>query len=82
MSKERKQDKPSENPEDWLDEFLGLDKEDTYIDFQCKDCGEIDHVPEYVVDEFSVDKKNGEEVEMHCPACNGTIIRARNAPSD
>ncbi|KGP74551.1 hypothetical protein [Pontibacillus yanchengensis] len=84
MSKEKKQDKAKaqEESEEWLEELLGLDKEEVFIDFKCKECGEIDKVPEYVIDEFSVDLKPGEEVELHCPVCNGTITRAKDAPSE
>lgn len=60
-----------------LDELLGLNERDSIIEFQCIDCGSIDEVPAFVVGEFSVGLKEGEEVEMFCPECNGTIRRKK-----
>jgi hypothetical protein len=60
-----------------LDELLGLNEEEPIIEFQCIDCGCIDEVPAFVVGEFSVGLKAGEEVEMFCPECNGTIRRKK-----
>jgi predicted RNA-binding Zn-ribbon protein involved in translation (DUF1610 family) len=65
-----------------LEEFLGLNEKEEYISFQCIDCGCIDPVPEFIIDEFSYDLKDGEEVEMHCPKCNGTMRRAKEKPGD
>lgn len=50
---------------------------DSIIEFQCIDCGSIDEVPVFVVGEFSFGLKEGEEVEMFCPECNGTIRRKK-----
>lgn len=60
--------------EDW---FLGTDEPEVYIDFQCIECGCIDPVPEFIIGEFSVDLKKGEEVEMHCPECDGTMRKKK-----
>jgi len=60
-----------------LNELFGLNEEDSIIEFQCVDCGCTDEVPAFIVGEFSVDLKEGEEVEMFCPECNGTIRRKR-----
>jgi hypothetical protein len=55
-------------------ERFGIEEtEDQIIEFQCIDCGCIDEVPDFVVGEFSIDLKTGEEVEMVCPSCNGTL---------
>jgi len=69
---------------DWLDEEdpFGLNEEMEIVIFKCLDCKKTDEVPEYIIGEFSVDLKEGEEVEIHCPYCNGTMQEARNVPSD
>lgn len=68
-------------PKGFEDPF-GLDEDMEIVLFKCLDCHGTDEVPEYIIGEFSLDKKRGEEVELHCPHCNGTMIRARNIPSD
>jgi hypothetical protein len=50
---------------------------EVYLDFECIECGCIDPVPEFIIGEFSVDLKKGEEVEMHCPECDGTMRRKK-----
>ncbi|MFD1360965.1 hypothetical protein [Lentibacillus salinarum] len=83
MANQRKQDKSWAEIDKWLEEDpFGLDEEVEIILFKCLDCNGTDEVPEYIIGEFSLDKKRGEEVELHCPHCNGTMIRARNIPSD
>jgi len=69
---------------DWLDEEdpFGLNEEMEIVIFKCLDCKKTDEVPEYIIGEFSVGLKEGEEVEIHCPYCNGAMREARNAPSD
>jgi hypothetical protein len=65
-----------------LDDLLGLNDKTETIAFQCIDCGCVDPVPDFVVGEFSYGLKKGEEVEMHCPACNGTMRRAKDLPEE
>ena len=66
---------------DWLnDDPLGFDEEIVTVLFKCIDCKKTDDVPEYIIGEFSVDLNKGEEVEIHCPYCNGTMIEARKSP--
>lgn len=68
----------------WLDEEdpFGLNEEMKFIIFKCIDCGKEDEVPDYVVEEFSFDLKENEEVEVVCPFCNGTARQARKDPSE
>jgi len=61
---------------------FGLNKEMIIVLFKCMDCKGTDEVPEYIIGEFSVDLNKGEEVELHCPHCNGTMREARDVPSD
>ncbi|MFD1038221.1 hypothetical protein ACFQ3N_07325 [Virgibacillus byunsanensis] len=81
--KDKKQDDSSKDL-DWLNEEdpFGLDEEMEIVTFKCLDCKKTDEVPEYIIGEFSVDLNKGEEVELHCPYCNGTMIEARDVPSD
>jgi hypothetical protein len=82
---EKKQDDLSfldEELTDWEKDFLGLNEEQKFIDFKCVDCGCIDPVPEFIVGEFSWDLEDGEEVEMHCPECNGTMRRKKEEAED
>lgn len=67
---------------DWLDEDdpFGLNEKMDVVIFKCLDCKKTDEVPEYIIGEFSVDKKEGEEVKIHCPYCNGTMIEAKDGP--
>lgn len=67
---------------DWLneDDPLRFDEEIVTVLFKCIDCKKTDDVPEYIIGEFSVDLNKGEEVEIHCPYCNGTMIKARKSP--
>lgn len=82
LANQRKQDKSEIDK--WLNEGdpFGLDEEMEIVLFKCLDCHGTDEVPEYIIGEFSVDKNKGEEVELHCPHCNGAMIRTRNIPSD
>lgn len=68
----------------WLEEEdpFGLNEEMKLVLFKCLDCGGNDEVPDYIIGEFSVDLKKGEEVEIHCPHCEGTMIEARNIPNN
>ncbi|WP_246206608.1 hypothetical protein [Virgibacillus ihumii] len=84
MANQRKQDKSSLEIDKWLDEVdpFGLDEDMEIVLFKCLDCHGTDEVPEYIIGEFSVDKNKGDEVKLHCPHCNGTMIEERNAPSE
>ena len=57
-------------------------EDDELIRFICMDCKGEDEVPDFVVDEFSYDLSEGEEVETVCPHCHGTMRMARDVPSD
>ncbi|KKE77722.1 hypothetical protein DTX80_11170 [Bacilli bacterium] len=83
LSNKKGRDNSAENL-GWLneDDPFGLNEEIKMVIFKCIDCNKTDEVPEYIIGEFSVDKKEGEEVELHCPYCNGTMLEARNIPSD
>lgn len=84
MGKNKEQDELSKAFLESLDKDdpFGLNEEIKIIIFKCLDCGKEDEVPEYVVDEFHFDLKKGEEVELVCPFCNGTMRRARKNPSE
>lgn len=56
-----------------IENFLGMNEPDVMIDFECMECGCIDPVPDFIVDEFAFDLKQGEVVETVCPECNGTM---------
>ena len=83
MGSRKEQDNSKEVIPDWLDEDdpFGLNEEIEIVIFKCLDCKGTDEVPEYIIGEFSVDKSR-REVEIHCPHCNGTMIEAKDAPSD
>lgn len=68
--------------EKWQDEDdpFGLNEEMELVLFKCLDCNGTDEVPDYIIGEFSVDLNRGEEVEIHCPHCSGTMIEARKRP--
>jgi hypothetical protein len=66
-----------EDMENIDEEFLGLNEPEIFIDFVCLACGCIDPVPEFIVGEFSYDLKKGQEVELFCPKCNGTMRRKK-----
>ncbi|UOQ92758.1 hypothetical protein MUO14_20445 [Halobacillus shinanisalinarum] len=76
MSNRKELDKKDKSQEGWLDEELVI------VEFECIDCKKTDDVPDYIIDECSLDLKKGEEVELECPFCHGTMIKAKNAPSD
>ncbi|SER21667.1 hypothetical protein, partial [Piscibacillus halophilus] len=83
LSQKKDQDNLFGDIDEWLeDDPFGLDEEIKIVIFKCLDCNGTDEVPDYIIGEFSVDKNNDEEVELHCPHCNGTMIRAKNVPSD
>lgn len=84
MSANKKSDELSKDFLKWLEEDdpFGLEEEMVILTFKCKDCGKEDEVPEYVVEDFYVDLNEGEEVEIECPFCGGTMLQARNVPSD
>ncbi|MGJ9381855.1 hypothetical protein [Salipaludibacillus sp. CF4.18] len=50
--------------------------------FKCVDCHKTDDVPDFVVDDFAYDKEKGEQVEVVCPFCDGTMQIAKDAPRD
>lgn len=82
MGNRKEQDELNKDFLEWLeDDPLGLNEEVKLVLFQCLDCKGTDEVPEYIIGEFSVDKSR-EEVELHCPHCNGTMIEANDVPSD
>jgi hypothetical protein len=60
-----------------VETLMGFDEPEVLIDFVCLKCGCVDPVPEFIIGEFSYDLKKGEEVEMFCPKCNGTMRRKR-----
>lgn len=83
LSNKREQD--NNEFDKWLedDDPFGLNEEiEEIVLFRCLDCKGTDKVPGFIIGEFSVDLNKGEEVELHCPHCNGTMIEARNAPSE
>lgn len=82
MSKNKEQDDMSKELLRWLEEDdpFGLNEEIKTILFKCEDCRKEDDVPDFVVHEFQLDKKKGEEVEVECPFCGGTMLRAKNNP--
>lgn len=84
MSTKKTPDELSKDILKWLEEDdpFGLEEEMIILTFKCKDCGKEDEVPEYVVEDFCVGLKDGEEVEIECPFCGGTMLRARNVPSE
>lgn len=84
MSTKKTQDELSKDFLKWLEEDdpFGLEDEMTILTFKCKDCGKEDEVPEYVVEDFSVGLNEGEEVEIECPFCGGSMLQVRNVPSD
>lgn len=84
MSPNKKPDELSKDFFKWLEEDdpFGLEEEMVILTFKCKDCGKEDEVPEYVVEDFSVDLNDNEDVELECPFCGGTMLRARNVPSE
>lgn len=71
-------EKIKKEQDEMLEDFLGLNEPEVFIDFECIECGCIDPVPEFIVGEFSYDLEPGEEVEMVCPKCNGTM-REKNS---
>ncbi|HEY0828608.1 MAG TPA: hypothetical protein VGE40_10970 [Bacilli bacterium] len=83
QGKEKKQQvRAYDDMEGIEEEFLGLNEPEVFIDFVRLVCGCIDPVPEFIIDEFSWDLKKGEEVEMCCPKCNGTMIRKKEKKKD
>ncbi|MDD9313131.1 MAG: hypothetical protein ACQEW2_18045 [Bacillota bacterium] len=84
MSKNKEQDDMSKELLRWLEEDdpFGLNEEIKTIIFKCKDCRKEDDVPDFVVHEFGLENKKNQEVKVECPYCGGTMIRAKNNPSD
>lgn len=76
---ENEQDKTKElelwNP--WEEE----EEPEVWIDYECVECGMLDPVPEFIVDECSYELAAGESPEFFCPACNGTLVR-KEEPAD
>lgn len=62
------------------DDPFGLNEKISTIEFKCRDCQELDDVPDFVVADFQVDLKQNEEVEIECPFCGGTMHRAKKNP--
>ncbi|MEK4230500.1 hypothetical protein [Solibacillus sp. FSL H8-0538] len=61
---------------------FGLNEPIELVSFVCTKCHEIDEVPAYLIGKFMVDKKQGEEVSLECPKCNGEMFQTRNNPSE
>jgi hypothetical protein len=82
MPKNNEPDEMSKDLLKWLEEEdpFGLNEDINTILFKCKDCRKEDDVPDFVVADFQVDKKKGEEVEIECPFCGGTMLRAKESP--
>lgn len=82
MSKNKEQDEMSRDLLKWLEEEdpFGLNEEIHTITFICQDCRKEDDVPDFVVADFQLDKKEHEEVEVECPFCGGTMRRAKKNP--
>ncbi|CRF29078.1 Uncharacterised protein [Mycobacterium tuberculosis] len=58
-----------------IEDLLGMNDPEVYIDFVCVDCGCIDPVPEFIVDECAWGDEDGEDPTFFCPECNGTLVR-------
>ncbi|UTR14299.1 hypothetical protein MM221_10390 [Salipaludibacillus sp. LMS25] len=83
MRSNDEQDK--EEPLSWLDDKedpFGLKEEIETITFKCVDCHKTDEVPDFVVDDFAYDKEKGEQVEVVCPFCDGTMQIAKDVSKD
>lgn len=82
MPKNNEPDEMSQDLLKWLEEEdpFGLNEDIITILFKCKDCRKVDDVPDFVVADFHLDKKKGEEVEIECPFCGGTMLRAKESP--
>lgn len=82
MPKNNEPDEMSQDLLKWLEEEdpFGLNDDINTILFKCKDCRKVDDVPDFVVADFQVDKKKGEDVEIECPFCGGTMLRAKESP--
>ena len=79
MSKNNEQDELSRDFLESLEEDdpFGLNEEINTILFKCKDCHKKDDVPDFVVHDFQVDLTKGEQVEIECPFCGGTMFRVK-----
>lgn len=44
-----------------------------YCRYECPECGFIDKVPAFIVDEFAMDKKEEGMPGIVCPKCNGEM---------
>ncbi|WP_142247897.1 hypothetical protein [Alkalihalobacterium alkalinitrilicum] len=80
---EKKQDKQKLEEDDLfkdIGDWLDLSEKEEFIIFKCIDCGCIDQVPAFIIGEFSYDLEEGEEVELECPECNGTLRVASESP--
>ncbi|MCD8502649.1 MAG: hypothetical protein LRY71_14520 [Bacillaceae bacterium] len=83
MSLNKKQVEQQDEFLKWLEENDPLDVEkEVTITFICIKCKQKDEVPDFVVGEFHYDLEEGEEVELVCPFCGGTMRQARKDPSD
>lgn len=82
MPKNNEPDEMSKDLLNWLEgeDPFGLNEDINIILFICKDCRKEDDVPDFVVADFQVDKKKGGEVEVECPFCGGTMLRAKESP--
>jgi hypothetical protein len=65
-----------------LDELMGLNVKEPILSFECIACGRVDPVPAFVLDEFSWGLKKGQEVELSCPKCNGTMRRQKEEKAE
>lgn len=82
MSKNKEQDEMSKELLRWLEEDdpFGLNEDIKTILFKCRDCREVDDVPDFVVHEFQIDKKKNEELKIECPYCGGTMLKSKESP--
>jgi len=58
-----------------IEELLGMNDPEVFIDHVCVECGFIDLVPEFIVAECAWGDEDGEEPTFFCPECNGTLVR-------
>jgi DNA-directed RNA polymerase subunit RPC12/RpoP len=74
-SKKERWDRLNEGMDVTLEDLLGMNDPDVFIDYVCIACGCIDPVPEFIVDECVWGDEDGEEPTFFCPECNGTMVR-------
>lgn len=65
----------NEGMDKYLEDHLGMNEPEVFIDYVCVDCGCIDPVPEFIVAECAWGDEDGEDPTFFCPECNGTLVR-------